>query len=197
VSACAKVAIAALVSFGFVAVTAPGDLPFLTGRVVDNAEILSPAPSEKITSLLKVRETRTGEQVAVLTTPSLQGQSIEEVRGRGIRGVEALLLIPFWAMFPMIVIGTKGALILLVVYLMAYPAAKLVLSRTRWYTKARKELRTKGSTRIGGFVLGGASGSSSAWSSSSSSGSSDSSSNSDSFSGGRRSSVAGGSSGSW
>ncbi|HEV7801411.1 MAG TPA: TPM domain-containing protein, partial [Burkholderiales bacterium] len=55
-----------------------GDLPFLTGRIVDNAEVLSPAASEKVSALLKAHETRTSEQIVVLTTPSLEGQSIEE-----------------------------------------------------------------------------------------------------------------------
>ena len=50
-----------------------------------------------------------------------------------------IFLIPFWAMFPIIVIGTKGALACLITYLVIYPASKLILKRTDWYKKARKD----------------------------------------------------------
>ena len=323
----ARLAVAALLTlFACLDLPAAAELPFLTGRVVDNAELLSPAATEKITALLKAHDARTGEQVVVLTTPTLDGQSIEEYAeavfrtwklghkgkddgvllvivpkerrmrievGYGLEGrltdVESnritrnviapqlkagdfdggveqgvlailahlrgeasavadaqansaqqsrasasgiqqpdlslterilfgafifgiiglftvigvltpgmgwflyLFLIPFWAMFPMIVLGTQGALILLVIYLIAFPSAKLIVSRTAWYAKARKDIKTRGSTTIGGFVVGGASASSSSWSSSSSG----SSSSSDSFSGDGGSSGGGGSSDSY
>src|SRR5688500_8392436 len=60
------------------ALAATRDIPYLTGRVVDNAEILSPAAAERITSVLKAHEDRTIDQVAVLTVRSLSGSSIEE-----------------------------------------------------------------------------------------------------------------------
>ncbi len=101
-------------------------------------------------------------------------------------------LIPFWAMFPIVVVGTKGAFILLLIYFVGFPVAKIRLRKTAWYQKARKDLRTKGKASIGGFVFttGGSSRSGSSWSSSSSSGGS-------SFSGGGGSSGGGGASGSW
>ena len=51
------------------------DVPYLTGRVVDNAEILSPAMREQITEQLKQHETATTNQIAVLTVSSLEGES--------------------------------------------------------------------------------------------------------------------------
>ena len=259
----------------------PTDIPFLTGRVVDNAEILSPAASDKITGLLKAHETQTTDQVVVLTVPSLEGRSIEEYavavfeswklgqkgKDNGVllvivlrasarcasksvtaskaasptsrrtasyatswprvsrpatsiggveEGVRAILselrgesdavadakaesrsgarsgssglqiadlsiterilfgafifgiiglftiigvltpgvgwflylfLIPFWAMFPIVVVGTQGALILLVTYLIAFPLAKLIVSRTAWYAKAQRDMKTKGTRK--------------------------------------------------
>src|SRR5688500_1002953 len=60
------------------ALAASRDIPYLTGRVVDNAEILSPAAAERIASVLKAHEDRTTDQVAVLTVRSLGGASVEE-----------------------------------------------------------------------------------------------------------------------
>jgi uncharacterized protein len=96
-----------------------------------------------------------------------------------------LFLIPFWAMFPIIVVGTTGALYCLVTYLISFPLAKLLLKNTAWYNKAKNDLRTKGQASIGGFTVssGGSGGS---WSSGSSG-----------FSGGGGSSGGGGASGSW
>jgi uncharacterized protein len=104
-----------------------------------------------------------------------------------------VFLIPFWAMFPIIVVGTRGALVLLITYVVAFPAAKLLLRRTAWYRKAQASLKHKGTARIGGFTLTSG-GSGSSWSSG---GSSSSSSSSSSFSGGGGSSGGGGASGSW
>ena len=36
-----------------------------------------------------------------------------------------LFLIPFWATFPIMVIGTKATLVVFIIYLIGYPAAKL------------------------------------------------------------------------
>lgn len=91
-------------------------------------------------------------------------------------------LIPFWAMFPIVVVGTHGALICFLVYLIGFPIIKIIIKNTSWYKKANVDLKTKGKANIRGFVLtsGGSGGS---WSSGGSSGGG--------FSGG------GGSSGSW
>ena len=98
-----------------------------------------------------------------------------------------VFLIPFWAMFPIIVVGVKGALVLLVIYVIGYPIAKLILSRQDWYVKAAKDMKSKGSTTIGGFVVSSGGSSSGGYSSSSGGG----------FSGGGGSSGGGGASGSW
>ncbi len=307
------------------AVTAlAADVPYLTGRVVDNAEILKPPTRERIAALLKAHEDKTTNQIAVLTLPTLDGESVEgyatrvfegwklgqkgkdngvlvvvvpndrkmrievgyglegtlpdvaaariirnvmtpafkagdydkgigegvaavvaQLEGRGdsagtsasfadtgagsgggkssfefegpdlpwymrillgcfIFGVIGLFtvvgiatpgvgwflyvfLIPFWAMFPIIVIGPKATVGLLAVYLIGYPVAKLILGRNPKYQKAAQELKTKGSTTFGGMVI--TSGGSSSGSSSSSGGGG--------FSGGGGSSGGGGASGSW
>jgi len=100
-----------------------------------------------------------------------------------------IFLIPFWAMFPLMVVGTNGALICLITYLIVYPVSKLILGKKAWYRKAKTDLRTKGKASIGGFVVtsGGSGGSWSSGSSGSGGG----------FSGGGGSSGGGGASGSW
>jgi uncharacterized protein len=294
------------------------EVPYLSGRITDNAEILGAATKQKLNALLKAHEAETTNQIAVLTVPSLQGESVESYAeqvfnawklgqkgkdngvlvlvapqerrmrievGYGLEGtltdvaasriirnvmtprfkegnydagveagVQAVIgqltgtaeipaddprpvaekktdnffegpdlplteriligafifgiiglftvlgiltpgmgwflyffLIPFWAMFPIVVVGTKGALYLLGTYVIGFPIAKLIVARMPWYEKAKQDIKTKGSAKIGGFTLGGSSGSSS-WSSGGSSGG---------FSGGGGSSGGGGASGSW
>jgi uncharacterized protein len=293
------------------------NVPYLTGRVTDNAKILSDETRKSITERLKAHEDKTTNQIAVLTVPTLNGEGIEEyavsvfnawklgqkgkdngilvvvapndrrmrievgyglegtmpdgVAGDIIRnimtpyfknndynkgldeGVNAIInvleggavpnaqnfagsggqkssgfnldapdmslteriligafifgiiglftiigvltpgvgwflylfLIPFWAMFPIIVIGSTGALYLLITYLIAYPVAKLLLKNSDWYKKAANDLKTKGRATIGGFTMTSG-GSGSSWSSGGSG-----------FSGGGGSSGGGGASGSW
>lgn len=294
------------------------EVPYLSGRVNDLAEVLSAEARTRIAATLKAHEQATGNQIAVLTVPSLEGDSVEEyanrvfntwklgkkgkdngvlllispkdrrlrievgyglegtltdvAAGRIIRGtitprfkqndfdggveagVEAIIatlngspvealaaaetgseatpaksrnsffeapdmpiverlllgafifgiiglftvlgvltpgigwflyffLIPFWAMFPVVIVGGKGAIILLGTYLVVFPIAKLIVRRQAWYSKAAQEMKTKGSANIGGFIVssgGGSSGSSGGG-----------------FSGGGGSSGGGGASGSW
>jgi uncharacterized protein len=47
--------------------------PELTGRVVDNAQMIEPAVREQLTQQLQAHETTTGEQLVVVTLPDLQG----------------------------------------------------------------------------------------------------------------------------
>ncbi len=54
------------------------DVPYLTSRVTDNAEILSPEVKRSLSESLKAHEKRTRNQVAVLTIPTLDGESIED-----------------------------------------------------------------------------------------------------------------------
>jgi uncharacterized protein len=65
-----------LCSFG-VAMAAP-KFPPLTGRVVDNANILSPQTEAELTQELATLETQTGRQLVVATLPDLQGYEIED-----------------------------------------------------------------------------------------------------------------------
>ncbi|MGZ8406688.1 MAG: TPM domain-containing protein [Caulobacteraceae bacterium] len=52
--------------------------PPLTGRVVDNANMLSPQTEQDLSARLEALETKTGRQAVVATVPSLQGQEIED-----------------------------------------------------------------------------------------------------------------------
>lgn len=307
------------------AATASGaEVPYLSGRVNDHAELLSAEARRTITDLLKAHEEKTGNQVVVLTIPDLEGDNIEEyavkvfsdwklgqkgkdngvlvvvapkdrrmrievgyglepeltdlLAGRiiqnvmtprfragdynggiqaGVQAVMAVLekgeaavptagpaqksstrpglgidsavggmpiaeriligafifgiiglftivgiltpgvgwflylfLIPFWAAFPMAVVGTKVAIFLLGIYLIGYPIAKLLLRNKPWYQKASQDLKTKGHANLGGFTISSSgvssgSGSGGVWSSGGG------------FSGGGGSSGGGGASGSW
>jgi len=300
------------------------DVPMLSGRVVDNAELISPAARERISTALKAHEAKTTNQVAVLTIPTLGEENIEQYAikvfetwklgrkdkdngvllivvpkerkirievGRGLEGTlpdvnasriirnviapsfkanqfdkgvedgvaaivsqlegnasdnpdakdavadsnssgfkdpnlslgERILfgvfifgiiglftvigiftpgmgwflyffLIPFWALFPIVVVGLKGAMTILGVYLVGFPAAKLLLPRTQWYkNKTRTTLADRRMRRRSGY--NGITHSGDNWSSSSSSGSWSSGGSSDSFSGGGGDSGGGGSSG--
>ena len=289
------------------------DIPYMTGRVTDNAQILTAQTRSLLTESLKAHENRTGNQIAILTVPSLNNENIEDYavevfnewklgqKGKdnglliliapndrrmrievgyglegtltdgtagqiihtimtpkfkngdynggitdGVKAVMAVLegnelssaytgtektnsfnieepvmsikqrilmgafifgiigiftvigivtpgigwflyvfLIPFYAMFPVLVLGIKGAFVCFILYLFGFPLVKLYCKKTEWYKKAQTDLRTKGSGSVGGFRFSsGSSGSS--WSSGSSS-----------FSGGGGSSGGGGASGSW
>ena len=52
--------------------------PELTGRVVDNAQMLDAQSRNQLTQMLQAHEQGTGEQVVVVTLPNLQGSSIED-----------------------------------------------------------------------------------------------------------------------
>jgi uncharacterized protein len=90
-------------------------------------------------------------------------------------------LVPFYAVFPMIVLGTSAALAVTVAYIIAFPILKIVLGRTDWGKRMGKKMKSSGR---GGSGWSSGSG----WSGGSSSGG---------FSGGGGSFGGGGSSGSW
>jgi len=78
------------------------DVPPLTGRVVDSAHVLQAADVDWLTAALKAHEEKTGNQVAVLIVPSLEGEALEEYSHRvatswklGQRGIDngVLLLV--------------------------------------------------------------------------------------------------------
>ena len=52
--------------------------PALTGRVVDEAQLLSPAQEAELTTKLAALETQTGDQLVVVTLSSLQDQDIAD-----------------------------------------------------------------------------------------------------------------------
>jgi uncharacterized protein len=54
------------------------DFPALTGRVVDDAHILSSGTVQQLDASLAAFENQSGDQVVVATIPSLQGGSIED-----------------------------------------------------------------------------------------------------------------------
>jgi uncharacterized protein len=68
-----------LVGLAFaVAAQAAPQFPPLTGRVVDQAQILSPQAEQKLDADLAALEAQTGRQVVVATIPDLQGYAIED-----------------------------------------------------------------------------------------------------------------------
>jgi uncharacterized protein len=78
------------------------DIPPLTGRVVDVAQALPASEAALIAEALRAHEERSGNQVAVLILPSLEGESLEDYSHRvattwklGQKGVDngVLLLI--------------------------------------------------------------------------------------------------------
>jgi uncharacterized protein len=52
--------------------------PELTGRIVDNAQLLSPADRTALDAELKALEDKSSDQLVVVTLPSLQGYTIED-----------------------------------------------------------------------------------------------------------------------
>src|SRR5262245_31405872 len=58
------------------------DVPPLTGRIVDLVQVLPAHDSDQLTAQLKAHEDKTGNQVAVLILPSLEGEPLEEYSHR-------------------------------------------------------------------------------------------------------------------
>ena len=44
-----------------------------------------------------------------------------------------VFLIPFWAMFPLMIIGMNATFAVFALYIVGYPIAKVLLARTAWY----------------------------------------------------------------
>ncbi|MDR3507492.1 MAG: TPM domain-containing protein [Caulobacteraceae bacterium] len=68
----------AFATVGGTAVRADPTFPALTGRVVDNAHVLSPQTQADLTARLAALEAKNGDQLIVVTLPSLQGYPIED-----------------------------------------------------------------------------------------------------------------------
>jgi len=71
-------AAAALLSLLLAGLAAAQDLPRLTGRVVDQADLLNPAQEQQITAKLAALERDTTRQLVVVTVPDLQGHAVED-----------------------------------------------------------------------------------------------------------------------
>jgi uncharacterized protein len=54
------------------------EVPYLSGRVVDEASLLDGATEERLIASLRQIEQQTGAQVVVLTVPSLEGEVLED-----------------------------------------------------------------------------------------------------------------------
>ncbi|WP_422365551.1 TPM domain-containing protein [Pelagibius sp.] len=69
-----------LLALAFVSLPARAalDFPVLSGRVVDDANLLGAGAESRLTQLLADHESATSNQVVVVTLPSLQGTTIEE-----------------------------------------------------------------------------------------------------------------------
>lgn len=67
-----------LLSFISTSIYAQIDFPKLTGRVVDNASLLSKAKEKELTNLLKQHEEKTTNQLVIVTLKSLDDQEIAE-----------------------------------------------------------------------------------------------------------------------
>lgn len=67
-----------LLIFASPTLAAEPNFPPLTGRVVDDAGILNASTQSRLTDMLAAHERATGEQVVVVTLPSLQGYTIED-----------------------------------------------------------------------------------------------------------------------
>jgi len=80
------------------------DVPALSGRVVDLARLLPADVVQSLDTEMADHERRTGNQVAVLTIPSLEGESLEEyshrvattwkLGGKGVDNGVLLLVVP-------------------------------------------------------------------------------------------------------
>jgi uncharacterized protein len=72
------IAVVALFALASVAFAAVPKFPALTGRVVDEAHMLSPQAAQKLDGELADLEAKTGHQLVVATVPDLQGHEIED-----------------------------------------------------------------------------------------------------------------------
>ncbi|MFO1129372.1 MAG: TPM domain-containing protein [Rhodospirillales bacterium] len=71
--------VVALLALAQIAAAQPAlDFPPLTGRVVDEAGLLSPSERESLTQALAQHEQSTGQQVVVVTLKSLRDRTIED-----------------------------------------------------------------------------------------------------------------------
>jgi uncharacterized protein len=75
---CIGILLSLVLALGFAPARAEPTFPALTGRVVDDAHLLSAADAQALTADLKALEDKSSDQVVVVTLPSLQGYAIED-----------------------------------------------------------------------------------------------------------------------
>jgi len=73
-----KLLLTILLLTNFIYANITDSFPQLTGRVVDNAQLLSQNQKENITAILKAHEEKTSNQIVVLTLNSLDGYEIAD-----------------------------------------------------------------------------------------------------------------------
>jgi uncharacterized protein len=76
---------AALTLLALAAPAAAQNLPTLSGRVVDAAQVLDPGVRADLVAKLRAFEARTSHQLAIATVSSLQGRSVEDYANRLFR----------------------------------------------------------------------------------------------------------------
>lgn len=67
-----------LTALTLASLTSALEVPFLSGRVNDDARLLDAGTAARLEQTLKDHETKTGQQVVVLTIPSLEGEALED-----------------------------------------------------------------------------------------------------------------------
>ena len=80
-----KPSFVAALALGLAATASGQDVPVLTGRVVDLADLLSEPAEAALVHTLAAHEDSTGNQVVVLTVPSLEGEVLEPYATRVFR----------------------------------------------------------------------------------------------------------------
>ncbi|ARB26013.1 TPM domain-containing protein [Pseudomonas tolaasii] len=73
-----RMGLALLLMWAALSAQAALTFPALTGRVVDNAQMIDPATRQQLTRQLQALEQTTGDQIVVVTVPDLQGVPIED-----------------------------------------------------------------------------------------------------------------------
>ncbi len=74
-----------LIALAMASALVAAELPRLTGRVVDNAEIIDPATEASLTERLEAFEEKSSDQIVVATIRSLDGEALEPFANRLFR----------------------------------------------------------------------------------------------------------------
>ncbi|MEQ1774053.1 MAG: TPM domain-containing protein, partial [Burkholderiales bacterium] len=139
----------------------------LEGNASDNPDAKDGVKDTETTSGFKTPDMSLGERIlfGVFIFGIIGLFTVIGIMTPGMGWFLYFFLIPFWALFPIVVVGFKGAMAILGVYLAGFPAAKLLLPRTQWYKN--KTRTTLADRRQRGRGFGGVNHSRDSWSSSS------------------------------